>query len=142
MAETIFNKIIEDHNAQDEFYVDSAGLINYHQGEMADNRMRDHAKQHGYVITHRSRPVRPYDFDHFDFIVAMDDDNYERLYDLAPTLNDTKKIVRMADYSKLPGIQYVPDPYYGGEQGFENVITMLEDACNEMFHLFHDKKHY
>ena len=133
MAETIFNRITEDDNTQNDFYVDSAGLISYHQGEMADPRMRMHARRHGYDITHRSRPIRLHDFDSYDYIVAMDDDNYERLYDMAPTLEDAKKIVRMADYCTIPGVDYVPDPYYGGDQGFERVIEMLENSCQELY---------
>lgn len=140
MAETIFNTILKNHDAQYDFYVDSAGLISYHQGEMADPRMRMHAKRHGYDITHRSRPIRQHDFDNFDYIVAMDEDNYERLYDLAPTLEDAKKIVKMADYCTIPGVDYVPDPYYGGDQGFERVIEMLENACWEFFQYLKDKR--
>ena len=140
MAETIFNTILENHDAQYDFYVDSAGLISYHQGEMADPRMRMHAKRHGYDITHRSRPIRQHDFDSFDYIVVMDEDNYERLYDLAPTLEDAKKIVKMADYCTIPGVDYVPDPYYGGDQGFERVIEMLENACWEFFQYLKDKR--
>ena len=140
MAETIFNTILENHDAQYDFYVDSAGLISYHQGEMADPRMRMHAKRHGYDITHRSRQIRQHDFDSFDYIVAMDEDNYERLYDLAPTLEDAKKIVKMADYCTIPGVDYVPDPYYGGDQGFERVIEMLENACWEFFQYLKDKR--
>lgn len=139
MAETIFNTILENHDAQYDFYVDSAGLISYHQGEMADPRMRMHAKRHGYDITHRSRPIRQHDFDSFDYIVAMDEDNYERLYDLAPTLEDAKKIVKMADYCTIPGVDYVPDPYYGGDQGFERVIEMLENSCMEFYQFLKDK---
>src|SRR5574344_923387 len=110
MAETIFNKIIEDHQAADRFVVDSAGLIGYHQGQPADSRMIVHACRHGYHITHRSRPIHRHDFNSFDYIVAMDEDNVERLTEMAPTLEDAKKIVRMADFCSIPGVKCVPDP--------------------------------
>lgn len=139
MAETIFNSIIEKHDTQSQYFIDSAGLISYHQGEMADSRMRLHARRHGYEITHRSRPIRQHDFDSFDLIVAMDEDNYERLYDLAPTTDSTKKVIRMTDYCSLPDITYVPDPYYGGERGFENVIEILENSCMGLYQSIKDK---
>ncbi|MCR5312701.1 MAG: hypothetical protein K6E54_03480, partial [Bacteroidaceae bacterium] len=86
-------------------------------------------RRHGYNLTHISRPVRPSDFDYFDLIVGMDEQNHDKLIRLAPTLEDEEKIVRMTDYCTVHVIDHVPDPYYGGEQGFENVIEILEDAC-------------
>ena len=109
--------------------VDSAGLISYHQGEQADPRMRSHALRRGYHITHLSRPVRMTDFYDFDLIIGMDDSNISRLHDLAPSLDAEAKIHRMTEYSTRMVADHVPDPYYGGAQGFENVIDILEDAC-------------
>lgn len=109
--------------------VDSAGLISYHQGEQADPRMRSHALRRGYHITHLSRPVRMTDFYDFDLIIGMDDSNISRLHDLAPSLDAEAKIHRMTEYCARMVADHVPDPYYGGAQGFENVIDILEDAC-------------
>lgn len=109
--------------------VDSAGLISYHQGEQADPRMRAHATRRGYNITHLSRPVRMSDFEEFDLIIGMDDSNISRLHELAPSIEAEGKIHRMTEYSSRFVIDHVPDPYYGGAQGFENVIDILEDAC-------------
>ena len=109
--------------------VDSAGLISYHQGEQADPRMRSHALRRGYHITHLSRPVRMTDFYDFDLIIGMDDSNISRLHDLAPSLEAEDKIHRMTEYCTRMVADHVPDPYYGGAQGFENVIDTLEDAC-------------
>ncbi len=109
--------------------VDSAGLISYHQGEQADPRMRSHALRRGYHITHLSRPVRMTDFYDFDLIIGMDDSNISRLHDLAPSLDTEAKIHRMTEYCSRMVADHVPDPYYGGAQGFENVIDILEDAC-------------
>ena len=133
MAETIFQKIVENHGAVHDYVVDSAGLIGYHAGETADNRMRSHARLHGYNITHISRPIRETDFDNFDFIVAMDEDNVAKLNRLAPTLEAQSRIVRMVDFCKEHRPDHIPDPYYGGEQGFELVIALLEDACMGLF---------
>lgn len=109
--------------------VDSAGLISYHQGEQADPRMRSHALRRGYHITHLSRPVRMTDFYDFDLIIGMDDSNISRLHDQAPSLDAEAKIHRMTEYCSRMVADHVPDPYYGGAQGFENVIDILEDAC-------------
>jgi len=130
MAETIMQTLVAKRGLSDRFYIDSAGLISYHEGEGADPRMRSHAFRHGYRITHISRPVRLSDFNNFDYIMAMDDSNYDKLYRLAPTLEDAAKIHHMTDYCTRHVIDHVPDPYYGGSQGFENVIEILEDACD------------
>lgn len=128
-AEEIMRRQVEAVGRSDEFLLDSAGLIDYHQGEEADARMRAHAARRGYHITHLSRPVCYEDFFSFDLIVGMDDRNISRLRDLAPGLEEERKVVRMTDYCRLKVADHVPDPYYGGASGFENVLDILEDAC-------------
>lgn len=122
-------RLVQERGLASEYEIDSAGLIRYHEGENADSRMKFHAKRHGYLLTHISRPIREVDFDLFDYIVGMDDSNQDRLHQLAPTVEAETKILRMTDYCQTHVIDHVPDPYYGGEQGFENVIEILEDAC-------------
>ena len=136
MAEAVMHKLVKERGLSAEFEIDSAGLISYHEGEGADPRMKSHAYRHGYQLTHISRPIREIDFDLFDLIVSMDDlivsmddSNWDRLHRLAPTTEAEAKIVRMTDYCQTHVIDHVPDPYYGGAQGFENVIEILEDAC-------------
>ena len=129
MAETIMQKLVDEAGMSAEFLIDSAGLIGYHEGEMADDRMRAHAQRHGYRITHISRPIRTSDFRDFDLIIGMDDANIDRLRRLSPDLETDKKIHRMTEFCTQKVVDYVPDPYYGGSQGFENVIEILEDAC-------------
>ena len=110
-AEEIMRVLIKRAGYEKEIEVDSAGISSYHQGDPADIRMRDHARCRGYEILHLSRPVCIDDFYHFDLIIGMDDYNIETLKEKAP--ND-----------------HVPDPYYGGSEGFENVLDILEDACS------------
>ncbi len=129
MAETVMQKLIDDAGLGHDILVDSAGIISYHEGEPADSRMRMHARRHGYNITHISRPIRTTDFYNFDLIVAMDESNYDKLIQMAPGIDEERKVVRMADYRVDKVMDHVPDPYYGGDQGFENVIELLEDAC-------------
>lgn len=134
MAEAVFNRILEREKATDQFRIDSAGLIAVHQGELPDSRMRYHAGQRGYKeMTHRSRPFSRADFDKFDMIIGMDDANIDGLRDKADTLEEMQKIYRMTDFCKTLEATHVPDPYYGGSQGFENVIDLLEDACEGLY---------
>ena len=128
-AEGVMLHLIEEAGLEKEFVIDSAGILSYHQGELPDSRMRAHAARRGYNLTHLSRPVRTEDFYNFDLIIGMDDRNIEDLIERAPDLETEKKIRRMTDYCRVKMVDYVPDPYYGGAQGFENVLDILEDAC-------------
>lgn len=110
--------------------VDSAGLEGYHEGEPADARMRAHAIRRGYNITHISRPLVSSDWDRYDMIIGMDNQNIRALNHRAPNDESCAKISRMTNYCKQYYIaDAVPDPYYGGAEGFEYVIDLLEDAC-------------
>lgn len=129
-AEEIMRTLVKRAGLQQEIDVDSAGILNYHQGELPDSRMRMHAARRGYELTHRSRPVCTDDFFEFDWIIGMDDRNIQDLKDKAPSLETEKKICRMTDFCRVKQVDYVPDPYYGGAQGFENVLDILEDACS------------
>lgn len=129
MAEGIFLKLLEREKMSENFHVDSAGLISVHQGELADSRMRFHASKRNYSLTHRSRPVSKADFDRFDLIIGMDENNIIGLKRLASTRQHNEKIHLMTDFCKTYDDSFVPDPYYGGDKGFEHVIDLLEDAC-------------
>lgn len=128
-AEEVFRTKVEAARLSAAYEADSAGLIGYHEGELADSRMRRHARRRGYELTHRSRPVTANDLDRFDLVVAMDDDNVRGLTRLARTDAERAKIVRMTDYLLHTKADSVPDPYYGGEAGFEHVLDLLEEAC-------------
>lgn len=128
-AETIMLSQLRQAGLQHLARIDSAGILSYHQGEPADARMRAHAARHGYTITHLSRPVRQGDFFDFDLIIGMDASNIEDLREMAPSIETQRKIHLIAEYTSLPGVDCVPDPYYGGSEGFERTIHILEDAC-------------
>ena len=91
--------------------------------------MRNAALYRGFALTHKARPVSGLDFLDFDLIIAMDDQNYEDLMHLAPSVEDFHKIKRMADYLTTHRISYIPDPYYMGAEGFSHVLDLLEEAC-------------
>lgn len=121
--------MVAEAGLEDALEIDSAGLIGYHKGELPDQRMRSHALRRGYVLDSRSRPVRPDDFVQFDYIIGMDDRNYDELQRLAPDIESKNKVHRMVEYSRQYSHDHVPDPYYGGASGFELVLDLLEDAC-------------
>ncbi len=133
MAEGVFNKIVAGQGVQKAFEVDSAGLSNYHEGELPDACMRWHAEKRGYRLTHRSRPVTANDFEYFDLIMGMDEQNMRQLHRLAATPEQAAKVRRMTDFCQNLQASEVPDPYYGGDQGFENVIDLLEDCCQGLY---------
>ncbi|MBE6181159.1 MAG: low molecular weight phosphotyrosine protein phosphatase [Rikenellaceae bacterium] len=133
-AEGVMRSIIEREGCSEWFDVDSAGTYGGHAGELPDPRMRSAASRRGYNLTHRSRKIQEEDFERFDMIVVMDDMNYENVHRLAPSRKVAEKIFRMTEFCrKFPERSYVPDPYYEGHEGFELVLDMLEDGCEEVF---------
>lgn len=109
---------------------DSAGLIDYHEGELPDSRMRDHAFRRGYKLTHRSRPVRKADFAYFDLIIAMDEQNVRGLLRLTDESMERRKIRRAAEFIHHYRTETIPDPYYGGAEAFEHAMDLIEDCCD------------
>ena len=110
-AEGVMKHLVEEAGRADEFLIDSAGILSYHQGELPDSRMRAHAARRGYNLTHLSRPVRTEDFYNFDLIIGMDDRNIDDLKDRAPSTAEWSKIHRMTEYcTKFTHADHVPDP--------------------------------
>lgn len=125
-AEAIFLQMAREQGLNVE--VDSAGTSAWHAGEKADARMRKHASERGYTITSISRAFRRDDFEQFDMIIAMDDQNFFNLRSEARSTDDEAKIYRMRDFFVEKDFDHIPDPYYGGSKGFDLVIDLLEDA--------------
>ncbi len=133
-GEGVFQYYVEDKGHADKIHIDSAGTIAYHQGEPADARMREVAAKRNYQLESIARKVIPQDIEKFDLIVAMDHDNLNELNLLA---GGTKQHIRLlgsfldghTDSDTAPA---VPDPYYGGLAGFEQVLDMIESACPKM----------
>ncbi|MEE1338063.1 MAG: low molecular weight protein-tyrosine-phosphatase [Muribaculaceae bacterium] len=132
-AQGVMQRMIDERGLTDRFYLDSAGTYGGHAGELPDRRMRVHAQKRGYNLTHRSRRVTGSDFEDFDLIVAMDASNKYNLENMAATVEESQKIVMMADYIRhYEHYDHIPDPYYEGAEGFELVLNLLEDACEEL----------
>ena len=129
-AEGVMQSMVDKAGLVDAIKIDSAGTSGWHIGEKADRRMRQTADNRGYSLTSRSRQFQsPVDFETFDLIVAMDDDNVRDLKSLDRSGSFAHKIVKMTDFCQNCRETEVPDPYYGGAQGFEHVLDLLEDAC-------------
>lgn len=132
-AEGIFKKLVDDAKLGNEISIDSAGTIGYHAGELPDTRMRRHASARGYNLESRARQFNPKkDFEEFDYIITMDNDNYADIRKLDYQKIYTNKIFSMADFISDKNVREVPDPYYGGAEGFEFVINILEDGSNNL----------
>lgn len=134
-AEGLLRAIIEEKGKEHEWEIDSAGLYGGHAGDLPDSRMRIHARRRGLELTHRSRKVRPSDFDYFDLILAMDHSNMSRLKEMSPSLETDTKIIPMISFVKNLASRYdhIPDPYYDGDQGFELVLDLLTDGCQNLY---------
>jgi len=127
-AEGVFNKYIKDMGTSDRFIVDSAGTHAYHVGEQSDPRSRQTAKSRGVDLSNiRARKVSPSDYEEFDHILAMDSANLEILMNESPS-EYADKISLFLDYAPDQSETDVPDPYYGGPNGFDHVFDLVEDA--------------
>lgn len=112
-------------------FVDSAGTANYHVGELPDKRSIAVAKKHGIDISkQRCNHFSVKHFEEFDHIYVMDKSNYENVIQLAPSEKAKQKVKLILNESHPNQNLEVPDPYYGGDEGFENVFQMLNEACN------------
>lgn len=136
-AEGVLRAIVGSHGDEASWVIDSAGTYGGHAGDLPDRRMRVHAQRRGYDLVHRSRKFRESDFDEFDIIIPMDASNESNLRDLAPTVEAEAKIVPMMRFvTRATRYDYVPDPYYEGAEGFELVLDLLEDGCDNLYTIF------
>ena len=122
--------IMQSKVDSDEVFVDSAGTAAYHVGELPDTRSIEVARKYGIDLTsQRARKFTAKDFSNFDLIYAMDDHNYQNILSLAKNKLEAKKVKMILNEVHLQQNLSVPDPYYGGDEGFENVYQMLDEAC-------------
>ena len=130
-AEGVFLHQLKSQGLEEQFVVDSAGTGGWHVGRSADSRMRAAAAQRGIVLSSRARQIKLEDLKTFDLILTIDADNLLNVQSLAGELGQiaTARIKPMLSYASKTSLQEVPDPYYGGDAGFEEVLDLLEDAC-------------
>ena len=131
-AEAIFQRLINDKGIDNQFIVDSAGTGSWHVGKKSDSRMRFAAKQRNINITSNARQIRKEDFLKFNYILVMDNSNFNNVMDFKNRVkgSDFAKILKIQDFSSIFADKEVPDPYFGGDAGFDHVIDILEDSVS------------
>lgn len=128
-AEGVFTKLIEEEGLSHLFEIDSAGTHAYHVGEQPDLRAQKAARERGVELQHlQARKVIYGDFEDYDYLLVMDDDNYSILLEACPE-DHRGKISYLLDHAPHLGTREVPDPYYGGRYGFERVLDLVEEAA-------------
>uniref|UniRef100_A0A6B2LL42 Phosphotyrosine protein phosphatase I domain-containing protein n=1 Tax=Arcella intermedia TaxID=1963864 RepID=A0A6B2LL42_9EUKA len=160
-AEGTFTSIVRKHNLLDEYHIDSCGTgggssnwykpngYSYHEGDAPDSRMISVAeKRHIDLSALQSRPLKKEDLSYFEYIVPMDHNNYEAIlgaarYWGAKDEDVKKKLFMMTSFCKserFSDYKVVPDPYYGGKDGFELVLDLLADSCDGLFNFIQNNK--
>jgi protein-tyrosine phosphatase len=130
-AEGVFQHLINERQLENYFEVDSAGTSAYHVGESANSKSQRTAQKHGITLHSKARQFEASDLEYYDLILAMDNENLENVRQLANG-NQDHKIGRMRDFDPNPGDGEVPDPYYGGPEGFENVFQIVKRSCEHL----------
>lgn len=128
-AENIMNYLVAEKNLGDRIWCDSAGTSSYHVGSAPDSRMVRAANKRGMQFKGKSRQLEKADLEKFDLILAMDRENYRDILALDPQGKYREKVRMMCDFCRHHTTKEVPDPYYGGPDGFDRVIDLLLDAC-------------
>ncbi len=129
MAEGVFKHFTVKAGLAEKIVSDSAGTHDYHIGEPPDPRAQRSAGKRGYDLSRlRGRQVSPRDFDEFDYVLAMDEMNLRLLQRQCPAQH-AHKLKLFMEFGADPGVREVPDPYYGGAEGFEQVLDMVEQAA-------------
>jgi protein-tyrosine phosphatase len=128
-AEGVFLHHLELRGLSEAFEVDSAGTGSWHAGKPADRRMRAAAANRGIHLPSRARQIVAGDLDRFDRILTMDKDNLAAVRALARAAGSRALIEPISHHCRVHRVREIPDPYYGGPDGFEHVLDLLEDAC-------------
>lgn len=131
-AEGIFQHLVTERGRQSYFEIDSAGTSAYHVGEPANSKSRQTAKKYGIKLHSRARQFEYSDLEYYDLILAMDRENLKNIQNIDKKDKFTDKIALMRSFDPQPDDGEVPDPYYGGIQGFENVFQVLKRSCENL----------
>lgn len=130
-AHGVLQQKLAERGWQYQVEVDSAGTAAWHAGKAPDSRSTVAAARRGYDLsTLRARQVTTADLDYFDYVLAMDDNNLHNLQQLAGSGSRTQPQLFLQQFARRFQVREVPDPYYGGDAGFEQVLDLIEDACD------------
>jgi protein-tyrosine phosphatase len=128
-AEGVLQHLVNKHGLQAYFEIDSAGTSAYHVGEPANSKSRQTAQKYGVALHSKARRFEPFDLEYFDLVLAMDRENLANINSLNSQVEQTAQIGMLRDFDPEPGDGEVPDPYYGGLQGFDNVFHIVRRSC-------------
>lgn len=129
-AEGVMRRLVEDAGVADRFVIDSAGIGDWHVGQLPDRRMRACGARRGYDFSSHARQLCRDDFARFDLLLVMDGDNLRAVRSLAPTAEAGRRVRMLIGYAEEhAGATCIPDPYYGSTADFEHALDLIEDAC-------------
>ncbi len=129
-GENIFRQVVENAGLSDYIHCDSAGTIGIHSGNKPDTRMSKTIRRRGYKVTGHARQFSLQDFEIFDLILVMDNENHKNILKLADTEEKRAKLKMFTSFCLQHHHREVPDPYYGGDTGFQLVADLIEDGSN------------
>lgn len=138
-AEGVFQHLVNERGLQPYFYVDSSGTSAYHIGETANSKSQKMANEHGIELRSRARRFGPDDLEEFDLIVAMDRENLADIKSLDSGNKYDDKTILLREYDPSPDDREVPDPYYGGIDGFQNVFNIVKRSCEALLDELEEK---
>lgn len=131
-AEGVFQHLVNERGLQSYFEIDSAGTSAYHVGETANSKSQQTANKHGITLHSRARQFETSDLEYYDLVLAMDRQNLSNIKRMDSRGEYDHKVGMLRDFDPDPGDSEVPDPYYGGIQGFENVFQIVKRSCNRL----------
>lgn len=131
-AEGVMQHLINEQNLESYFEIDSSGTSAYHVGESANSKSQQTAQKHGITLHSRARKFETSDLEYFDLILAMDSENLSNIRRMDAHNNYSDKIGKLRDFDPRPEDGNIPDPYYGGIDGFENVFQIVKRCCNNL----------
>jgi protein-tyrosine phosphatase len=134
------NHLIQQQNLEGLIECDSAGTSSYHIGSPPDSRIIVTAQRRGIRMQGSARQFKRHDFDRFDLILAMDRDNYHNILSLDPHQQFDDRVYLICEFCRRHNLREVPDPYYGGVEGFDRVLDLLTDACEGLLQYLLDQR--
>lgn len=131
-AEGLMQHLVHEAGLDNYFEIDSAGTSAWHAGEPANSKSKRVAAAHGVALRSRARQIDVRDFSYYDLLIAMDNENYENLLRMADTEEQKSRICKLREFDPEPEDGQVPDPYFGGAEGFENVYQIVKRSCEHL----------
>jgi protein-tyrosine phosphatase len=140
LAESVFRHLARERGVEEEFAIDSAGTSGYHAGSPPDERSVATARMRGVEVVGRSRKLMPRDLREYEYVIVMDAENLAEVSSLQDAVRGPARVHRLREWDPEPGDHDVPDPYYGGVRGFEDVHDLVHRSCEALLeHLLRER---